>query len=87
MEEAMQALEKLSKQWTISDLILLDIEMPVLDGWGFMNEWKQVTTISKNTNLYIKFFAIEDKQKRKQSRHFRIYVKTNKYGRPAVNFK
>jgi CheY-like chemotaxis protein len=47
MEEAMQALEKLSKQWTISDLILLDIEMPVLDGWGFMNEWKQVTTISK----------------------------------------
>jgi CheY-like chemotaxis protein len=41
MEEAMQALEKLSKQWTISDLILF-IEMPVLDGWGFMNEWKQV---------------------------------------------
>jgi CheY-like chemotaxis protein len=56
-KEAMQALEKTSKQWTISDLILLDIEMPVLDGWGFMNEWKQVKErLSQNTNLYIKFF-------------------------------
>jgi CheY-like chemotaxis protein len=36
---------------------LLDIEMPVLDGWGFMNEWKQVKErLSQKTNLYIKFF-------------------------------
>jgi CheY-like chemotaxis protein len=35
----------------------MDIEMPVLDGWGY--EWMETskrTTISKNTNLYIKFF-------------------------------
>jgi CheY-like chemotaxis protein len=69
---------------------LLDIEMPVLDGWGFMNEWKQVKErLSQKIQIYISSssIAIEDKQKRKQSRHFRIYVKTNKYGRPAVNFK
>jgi CheY-like chemotaxis protein len=52
--------------------------MPVLDGWGFMNEWKQVKErLSQKIQIYISSssIAIEDKQKRKQSRHFRIYVK------------
>jgi hypothetical protein len=52
--------------------------MPVfLDGWGFMNEWKQVKErLSQKIQIYISSssIAIEDKQKRKQSRHFRIYV-------------
>jgi CheY-like chemotaxis protein len=47
--------------------------MPVLDGWGFMNEWKQVKErLSQKIQIYISSssIAIEDKQKRKQSRHF-----------------
>jgi DNA-binding NtrC family response regulator len=33
---------KLSKTVDNFRFNFIDIEMPVLDGWGFMNEWKQV---------------------------------------------
>lgn len=36
--EALQSLEALAGQGALPDLILLDLAMPVLDGWGFLAE-------------------------------------------------
>lgn len=52
------------------DLILLDIEMPVLDGWGFMVEWLRLKEdYFQNIQIYIcsSSIASEDKQKAKNN--------------------
>ena len=52
------------------DLILLDIEMPVLDGWGFMAEWFRLKEdYFQNIQIYIcsSSIASEDKQKAKNN--------------------
>lgn len=52
------------------DLILLDIEMPVLDGWGFMDEWLSLKQqLPTSTQIYISSssIAIEDKRKAKNN--------------------
>lgn len=52
----------------IPDIILLDINMPIMDGWEFMEEIKKIkTNIKKNINIYIvsSSIAIEDKNKSK----------------------
>jgi CheY-like chemotaxis protein len=36
--EALQSLEALAGQGALPDLILLDLAMPVMDGWGFLAE-------------------------------------------------
>jgi CheY-like chemotaxis protein len=44
--------------------------MPVLDGWGFMNEWQLVKQrLSQKIQIYISSssIAIEDKQKAKNN--------------------
>ena len=51
-------------------LILLDIEMPVLDGWGFMDEWTNLKQqLPTNIQIYISSssIAIEDKTKAKNN--------------------
>lgn len=51
----------------IPDIILLDIEMPLLDGWGFIEEIKTIIPNykDKNLNIYISSSSIaaEDKIK------------------------
>lgn len=50
----------------IPDIILLDINMPVMDGWEFMEELKNITPqIDKPIFIYIvsSSIAIEDRQK------------------------
>lgn len=52
------------------DIILLDIEMPVLDGWGFMAEWFRLKEdYFQNIQIYIcsSSIASEDKQKAKNN--------------------
>lgn len=52
----------------LPDIILLDINMPVMDGWEFMEEIKLIKTkINKKIIIYIvsSSIAIEDKNKSK----------------------
>lgn len=45
---------KLDKQQAPPDLILLDINMPILDGWQFLEEFKMLKNrIQKEISIYI----------------------------------
>jgi len=57
-ENGLQAIEgikrKLDKEETPPDLILLDINMPILDGWQFLEEFKSIKNkIQKEVVIYI----------------------------------
>ncbi len=57
-ENGLQAIEgiktKLNKGENPPDLILLDINMPVLDGWQFLEEFKTLKgRITKDISIYI----------------------------------
>jgi len=66
-EEAINSLKEIIRNNSIlPDIILLDIEMPVLDGWGFMNEIISLKSqINKEIKIYIasSSIAIEDKER------------------------
>lgn len=67
-EEASLALRKcLEQQEDFPDVILLDIEMPVMDGWEFMSEldYLKLPSNRKSLKIYISSssIAIEDKLK------------------------
>ena len=50
------------------DIILLDINMPIMDGWEFMEEMEMIKSqINKKINIYIvsSSIAVEDKNKTK----------------------
>ncbi|MFV5685075.1 response regulator [Flavobacterium sp. GB2R13] len=50
------------------DIILLDINMPIMDGWEFMEEMELIKSqINKKINIYIvsSSIAVEDKNKTK----------------------
>lgn len=56
------------KQKTHPNIILLDIEMPVLDGWGFMDEIAALKPqISSEIQIYISSssIAIQDRERAK----------------------
>ncbi|MGL2966304.1 response regulator [Flavobacterium sp. XGLA_31] len=65
-----EALERLSASMEdeLPEIILLDIEMPVMDGWDFMNNIEQALSHkSKKSAIYIVSSSIahEDKEKAK----------------------
>ena len=68
-KEAIIALNNsLENDDSIPDIILLDINMPVMDGWEFMEEIKRIKSkISKKIIIYIvsSSIALEDKNKSK----------------------
>jgi len=57
-ENGLQALEgikiNLQKEEAPPDLILLDINMPILDGWQFLEEFKMIKNrLQKDITIYI----------------------------------
>lgn len=57
-ENGLQAIEgiksKLDREQATPDLILLDINMPILDGWQFMEEFIKIKNrIQKEISIYI----------------------------------
>ncbi|MFQ3576324.1 MAG: response regulator [Cytophagales bacterium] len=48
------------------DLVLLDLNMPKLDGWGFLEKFKTLPShIIENTKLYILTSSVDEGDKRK----------------------
>jgi len=68
-KEAIVALNNsLENNDSIPDIILLDINMPVMDGWEFMEEIKRIKSkISKQIIIYIvsSSIAVEDRNRSK----------------------
>jgi CheY-like chemotaxis protein len=52
--EAVNALKSIKEDHLLPDIILLDINMPVMDGWEFMNEFAKLKPqMRKNITVYI----------------------------------
>jgi CheY-like chemotaxis protein len=66
-KDAMVALKNaIDSNGLLPDLILLDIDMPIMDGWGFMSEWLLLEDrINTKIEIYISSssIAVEDKLK------------------------
>lgn len=70
-KEAIDSLKKIIlKKDKMPNIILLDIEMPILDGWGFMDE---ISFLKPQINTEIQIYissssiAIEDKERAKNN--------------------
>ncbi|MES2239234.1 MAG: response regulator [Bacteroidota bacterium] len=70
-KKAIKALKNsIEKQADFPDIILLDIEMPVLDGWGFVDEMDSLKSqINNEVRIYISSssIAIEDRERAKNN--------------------
>lgn len=66
-EDAVSALNEISKEeHPLPDLILLDINMPELDGWEFLERLRHVRReVSENSRIYIVTSSIAQSDKRK----------------------
>ena len=77
-EEAIESLKEIIQQdGALPDIILLDIEMPVLDGWGFMNEMAFLKPlIDAEIKIYISSssIAFEDMEKAKNNNSILGYI-------------
>ena len=77
-EEGINALKSLHKNnEQLPDIILLDIDMPVMDGWGFMSEIELlIPLLQRSIPIYISSssIAIEDKLRAKNNPNILGYM-------------
>ena len=77
---AQKALEELGasvEKGVFPDFIFLDINMPVLDGWGFLEAYRQFPEeLKKNCSLYILSSSIDenDAKRAKKSEEVRDFI-------------
>lgn len=75
-QEALNALSALIKeQKTLPEVILLDLNMPILDGWGFLDEITKIK-IEQLLTIFIVSSSIDpaDFKKAKEYNHVSNYV-------------
>lgn len=67
--------KKLNDGENLPDLILLDINMPILDGWQFLEEFKELKDkLTKDVVIYI-VSSSDDKADKSKAKTFREEVK------------
>lgn len=86
-ENGLQAIEgiktKLNKGENPPDLILLDINMPILDGWQFLEEFKAIKDkLSKEIIIYI-VSSSDDSTDKNKAKNYQSEVK-NYYLKPMT---
>lgn len=67
-KEALDNISKgLKEKNTLPEIILLDLKMPIMDGWGFMENIDKILSEENKTAIYIVTSSIsyEDKEKAK----------------------
>lgn len=53
-EDALLKLRQCEDESSLPDLILLDVNMPIMDGWQFLEEFKKLREkLSKETTIYM----------------------------------
>jgi CheY-like chemotaxis protein len=53
-QEAIDFFSSVSNESNLPDLVLLDVNMPVKDGWGFLEEFKNLSQeLKSGVNLYM----------------------------------
>lgn len=75
-QEASEALKNvLDINDKLPDIILLDIEMPIMDGWGFMSEISALNPdiVEKDLNIFISSSSIAIEDKIKADKYPNIY--------------
>lgn len=69
-EEALAELEIKVKEGEFPDLIFLDLNMPVLDGWGFLQAYRNIPEeVKKTCALYILSSSVDEEDINKSKLH------------------
>jgi CheY-like chemotaxis protein len=74
-EDAIESLKKLvSQKSSIPDIILLDINMPVMNGWQFLDEYVKIKSqIDKKIAIYILSSSSNPEDKKKAKTYTEIH--------------
>lgn len=73
-DDGLQAIEFISKHRDdnalLPDVILLDINMPVLDGWGFLEKFQDISDrLSKQVDIFIVSSSIDNRDIMKSQKY------------------
>lgn len=70
-EEAIDDLkEQIGSKGALPDIILLDINMPVMDGWDFLEEYEEFKSqLTNNIKIYL-ITSSEDERDRGRAQHY-----------------
>lgn len=69
-EAAMEALKaNINQEDKLPDIILLDVNMPIMDGWDFIEEFSQLhPSLPKKVHVYMVTSSIDSRDKERASR-------------------
>ena len=77
-EEAISNLTSMASTDEMPDVIILDISMPVMDGWDFLHEYEKIKDkLIKDVKIYIvsSSLLIEDINRSKEYEYVADYIK------------
>ena len=66
---ATEAIEELAKESDDSYLIFLDMHMPEVDGWGFLEKYDELNRVGKDDKVFMLSAAIEPSLREKARNH------------------
>ncbi len=72
-EEAIESIKQnLSSPDNLPDVILLDVNMPIMDGWDFVEEFATLNNIPKDITLYMVSSSIDERDRERAQRNSQI---------------
>lgn len=75
-EEALDGLSKIDNQNDFPEVIFLDINMPILDGWGFLKNFANKVPLHSYTKIYLVTSSIDpaDQEKVKSFPEVKVFI-------------